>query len=212
MYYYYEIKMPTQELFDYFNNNLKHSYFLNGVTYAKGVNEKLDAFINLSHDEICNYSFFDINAKIEDHIEQYNKTAAKYLRTKSSCAKIIQCSLKIEKYQKEILDRCKTRTGSGYHIDYYFASPDVFKDLRSYIDKTHTIIENLKKRDIDNNFKENALKVFEHKVKDYYGVFNLDYTPIKQKVEEKTMDCGLSVLSFILFVFLFWLLVKCACG
>ena len=75
--------MPTQELFDYFNNNLKHSYFLNGVTYAKGVNEKLDAFINLSHDEICNYSFFDINAKIEDHIEQYNKTAAKYLRTKS---------------------------------------------------------------------------------------------------------------------------------
>ena len=190
MYYYYEIKMPTQELFDYFNNNLKHSYFLNGVTYAKGVNEKLDAFINLSHDEICNYS----------------------LRTKSSCAKIIQCSLKIEKYQKEILDRCKTRTGSGYHIDYYFASPDVFKDLRSYIDKTHTIIENLKKRDIDNNFKENALKVFEHKVKDYYGVFNLDYTPIKQKVEEKTMDCGLSVLSFILFVFLFWLLVKCACG
>ena len=32
-------------MFDYFNNNLKHSYFLNGVTYAKGVNEKLDAFI-----------------------------------------------------------------------------------------------------------------------------------------------------------------------
>lgn len=214
MYSYCEINMPTKELVDYYKANLLGQYLLSGVTYAKRICDNLDAFIELSREEQIKFQFSGISL-IDNSIEPYNVAAARRLRTKYSCIKIIQCCLKIEDYQKEIFERSKkmvvTPSGIGYQADYLFASPEVFTNLRSFIDKVHTIIENIKKLDIDDDFKINALKLFEDKVKRYYDIFNLDYKSISKKIENKSTDCFTTFLGIILFVVLFGLLTKFVC-
>lgn len=218
--YYYQFKVSTDSLISYYNNNLKGDSKIGYDPISKEMSNKIDSFIEMEAEEQTKFSFFlfwdKINTKVSKYYS-YDESKVIQLKTKLACAIIIQKARKIEKMQKLVWDQAKYKVhdfvnGIGYRANYSSVPENTWNDFRSLIDETHSEIERIRIKKIDDHFRNNAFYLFSNEISNAYPLFNLDYTPITKKIEDKSINCGIIVVGFILFVVLFGLMAKCATG
>lgn len=131
---------------------------------------------------------------------------------------LIRHAQRIKKIQKKIWEQAYKREVYDYITSQYYLKDviysnvprETFEIFRTYIDNAHIETERIRKWIIEEDFREKALFLLENKISLYYHSMGLDYTPLKDKIEEKTIEWGCSLAAIAGLLILFGFIAKCA--
>ncbi len=219
---YYEYTMPTKIFLAYYESNLRGDDKLHGFIPAHKISTKLDEFVSLSAEEQRQSRIlWDIRGEINKLNRNIGFTPGaegnKRLLTKYACALAIRKLRVIEKHQETINEQ-KTKPLYGnsyssfeYNMRYRNVSKESFDKMRWDIDGTHQEIENIRRMDLEDDFKTNIFPNLPNEVSKYYWIMGLDYTPTCQKVEDAAMGCGAKAIVYGGILFLIWLMAQIMC-
>ncbi len=219
---YYEYSMPTDKFTAYYENHLKGDDNLHSFIPATTISKKLDEFISLSPEEQLNSRIlWDIPGDINKLNRNIGFTPGaeghKRLRTKYACALAIRKLRVIEHHQHLIQEKMlKPLVGNRYSsmeydMRYRSVPKELFDKMRSDVDGVHREIENIRRMDLEDDFRNNIFPALPNEVSKYYWILGLDYTPTSQKVEDSVMGCGAHAFIIGIILFVIWLLAQIMC-
>ena len=220
---YYEYPMPIEIFVDYFENHLKGNDNLHTLISATSISKRIDDFVDLSEEEQLKSTIIwglqsEINKLKSSYGFRQGEEGKKRLDTKYACALSIRRMRSIEKHQfliKEYVSGPRfgnTYTMHEYNNRYKRVPTEVFDKLRVEIDATHADLEKIKRMDLEDDFKNNVLPHLINELSKYYWIMGLDYTPLQQKVEDKSVSCVGNILLRLIPLIIIIALAKACAG
>lgn len=213
---YYKITMPCEKLINFYMVNLYGKQSDSIYYSASQLSKKLDEFVSSPKDIQQTTILIDIPNDLKGIIFPNNSTSVynedyKLLRTKYSCALIIKKAREIEKLQESIEVQADLHSPMiGGFSKYIHVPLELFDKMKYEINQAHNLIESLEKKTLLQSFKDDPLECFSNEVSYYYPIFDLDYTPLKEKVGNSVTGCSANIILYGVFFVIFFLLAKCA--
>lgn len=219
---YYEYSMPTDKFTAYYDSHLKGDDKLHTFIPATIISKKLDEFICLSPEEqLESRILWDIPGEINKLNRNVGFTPGaegnKRLRTKYACALAIRKLRVIERHQQLIHEHVasprygNTYSTTEYNMRFRNVPKELFDKMRWDIDGTHQEIENIRRMDLEDDFRNNVFPHLPNEVSKYYWIMGLDYTPTSKKVEDAAVGCGGHAFIIIIVLFFIFLMAQIMC-
>ena len=219
---YYEYTMPTDKFLTYYNTILKGNDKLHSFIPAMNISKKLDEFVSLSPEkQLDSKLLWDIPGDINKLNRNIGFTpgdeGSKRLRTKYACALAIRKLRVIERHQGLIREHVSSPsfgnryTTTEYNMRYRNVPKELFEKMKWDIDGVHREIENMRRMDLEEDFRNNIFPHLPNEISKYYWIMGLDYTPTGQKVEDAAMGCGSHAFAIGIVLFFIWLMAQIMC-